>query len=249
MNAMNKEIPGFLTTERELGVLAEFWAREDKMSDFYSWMFPFSEGEFHPCERMAEIGTFIGEEEVKRAAEKATAELSKETGDDIFWTTFLEGGTLEDITRIPPQGASGYKDRASAYWYLRENEFALADLSQAIGMNPDDADLFSFRGSVLERLGLHEPAIADFLHALHLNPEQPRVHRKLADCHQAMGRLDEAVDDLTTAIRLDPGESYNHYQRGRIFEQMERKEEAHKDYERAMELGLGFDPRKLSHTR
>ena len=192
MNAMNKEIPGFLTTVGELVVLAEFWARADKLSDFNSWMYPFNEGDFHPCERMAEIGELIGEEEVKRAAEKATAELSKETGDDIFWTTFLEGGTLKDITRISPQGASGYKDRASAYWYLRENEFALADLSQAIGMNPDDADLFSFRGSVLKRLGLHEPAITDFTNALHLKPEH-RVLRQLADCHQALGR---PIEDL-----------------------------------------------------
>lgn len=71
-----------------------------------------------------------------------------------------------------------------AYQKLHEPERALACFEAALRLRADDAELYDFRGSMVQELGRLPEAFADFERALVLRPDFP-----LALFHRAMARL------------------------------------------------------------
>jgi serine/threonine protein kinase/WD40 repeat protein/tetratricopeptide (TPR) repeat protein len=93
---------------------------------------------------------------------------------------------------------------------------AIADLTQAIRLQPEDAHLHEFRGKLHKHLSRYEAAIVDLEAALRMNPDQPLVRESLAECYNnlawelangpAAGRnIDRAWVLIKQADRLTPG--------------------------------------------
>ena len=121
--------------------------------------------------RVGRIAKLLGDEPVEKAVEKAGAAFRLEAENCLMVTTFLAGGSLEDVTQIQPQKASEYASRASAFSCLGEFEFALDDLTQAINLDATNADFYFGRSGVYSHQDLHEQAIAELDEAIRLDPE------------------------------------------------------------------------------
>ena len=63
-----------------------------------------------------------------------------------------------------------YKSRADAYFANGDYERAISDLSKAIALNPEDANIYVRRGMAYEAKGDHQDAIADFSTVIRLKP-------------------------------------------------------------------------------
>ncbi len=71
---------------------------------------------------------------------------------------------------------------------------AIADLSQAILLNPNNADFYYERGSILGKLGDKEGAIRDFDNAILRNPHYAQAYLKRGGMSIDLG-LDQRVTD------------------------------------------------------
>ena len=80
----------------------------------------------------------------------------------------------------------------------------IASLSEVIQRNPNDAQAYNVRGSVLGRAGKREEALADFNKAIALDPNYAQAYANRGLLHRQMNRLEPALADYDRAISIDP---------------------------------------------
>jgi len=110
------------------------------------------------------------------------------------------------------KAAASYLRRGGAYQAIPRPELALADYSQAIAIEPADADAYLGRGRVHQSLGKYRAAKEDFDMALRLAPNHPFVLNArawlLATCPDARMRDGkQALADANLACRVTNRES------------------------------------------
>lgn len=110
--------------------------------------------------------------------------------------------------------------RAEAYTYrstLRESlDERVADLDEAIRLNPDAAQAHRLRAAV--KLSRNQPAeaVADFDAALRIEPDHPATHEARGLALAAQQKWDEARRSLNRAVELFPQATGALLQRGRV---------------------------------
>jgi tetratricopeptide (TPR) repeat protein len=121
-----------------------------------------------------------------------------------------------------PTDAAGFSRRGAAYASRRDFERAIADLTRACELAPNEAKYYYQRG--LARSNNHQPelAMADLDQALKLKPDDVYVLLKRAQLHLASGAQPAAVQDLDLAaglaakqadVRLEIASTYVHADR------------------------------------
>ena len=107
----------------------------------------------------------------------AAAQLSSQwqfcTGNPgIDWDTQIKSCTalIESKTELKENEAIAFYNRALAYENKEKYDLAIADFTEAIRLNPNDADFFLYRGINKQRIGDKAGADADIAEAKRLNP-------------------------------------------------------------------------------
>ena len=103
--------------------------------------------------------------------------------------------------------ARSYYNRGIAYFAKGYPDRAVADLTEAIRLDPNDANSFINRGNAYISKGDNDRAIADYNEAIRLGPEHPKfssVFYNRGFAYRANGDSDRAIADYSEAIRLDP---------------------------------------------
>jgi tetratricopeptide (TPR) repeat protein len=100
--------------------------------------------------------------------------------------------------------AAYYNNRGYAYSHKGDLDRAIADYSEAIRIDPVDADAFTSRGVAYRAKGDNDRAIADFNEAIRLDPKDAVAFNNRGYAYSAKGDLDRAIADYSEAIRLDP---------------------------------------------
>jgi tetratricopeptide (TPR) repeat protein len=85
----------------------------------------------------------------------------------------------------------------------QEYDRAIADLNQAIAIDPGYACSYNNRGRAFVFKGDYDGALADYNQAVRLDPKFALAYNNRADVWLHKGDLDRTIDDLSTAIRLD----------------------------------------------
>jgi tetratricopeptide (TPR) repeat protein len=76
--------------------------------------------------------------------------------------------------------------------------------TKAIGINPNDAELYYKRASYYEIKDKQDEAIADYSEAINLKPDYIDAYLKRAQCYKRRGLKGEAISDFNTIIGLNP---------------------------------------------
>ncbi|MFN7557735.1 tetratricopeptide repeat protein, partial [Microcystis sp.] len=113
---------------------------------------------------------------------------------------------------------------------------AIADFTQALQLEPKDADAYYNRGYAELVLGQYERAIADYTQALTINPNYVNALGNRCYVHYLTKKYEAAVEDCTKAIALNGNFADFFIYRGNAKDDLGRHAEAIEDYTKALSL-------------
>ena len=96
-----------------------------------------------------------------------------------------------------------YKSRGDAYFASGDYERAIADLSKAITLKPQDVNGYIRRGIAYEKKGDHEHAIADFSTVIRLEPMYATAYTMRGGAYEMAGDKRRAIADFRSALAID----------------------------------------------
>jgi tetratricopeptide (TPR) repeat protein len=133
--------------------------------------------------------------------------------------------------------------RVAAYFTSGKAAYEQEDYPQAVEqftkglqVDPQDPQLFYYRGLAhIAQDDFHE-ALADFGQAIRLNPKNAMAHYHRGLAHRLLGQHDQAIEDYTRALKLDPRLALAYRNRSLAYAAKGDNEKAKADYERALRL-------------
>lgn len=111
----------------------------------------------------------------------------------------LESASSDDTIRV-----MAYFNRARAHADRNEHDQAVADLDQALRLDPDNAMAYGLRGAIHGRKDELAAAIADFGRAIALNPKDTDALMNRGTAHERNGEYLRAIEDYDRAIAQAP---------------------------------------------
>jgi tetratricopeptide (TPR) repeat protein len=158
---------------------------------------------------------------------------------------------VRGCTEIIERGGQETSERRSAAHVLRgwayankgDLAHAIADSTDAIGINPGNFEAFNLRGVAHKRNGDHDRALADYTKAIEIKPDFAGAYFNRGLAYLDMGEFDRAIDDYTKAIELDPENPDYYNSRAAAYERKGQPDRAGADYTKAnVNLCESYDP-------
>jgi len=142
----------------------------------------------------------------------------------------------QEAVRRAPTDPRARLELGLAYTQAEKYEFAMAELVEAIKLNPDNKDNLTAQanfhlGLVLLAIDRVPLAINAFREALRLGWKDATVYMALGQALTSQGKFDEAITQYQEALRLEPGETEAHASMGLALEGAGRVDEAIAQYE------------------
>ena len=113
---------------------------------------------------------------------------------------------------------------------------AIEAFSQAVKLNPRDADAYNNRGVAYNSKGEYGLAIKDFNQAIQLNPIDFAAHNNRGTTYVNIDEVELAIKDFNHAIRLNPCEDKPYNNRGIAYHKQGDYNLAIKDFNHAIRL-------------
>ena len=142
---------------------------------------------------------------------------------------------LVDV-RNAPEDPRARLELGLAYVQVEEYDFAMAELVEAIRLNPDNTDNLAARanfhlGSVLLAMERPKMAINAFREALKMGWKDASVYLGLGQALTSQAKFDDAIAQYREALRLDPNAADAYAGMGLAFEGAGRADDAVTQYE------------------
>ena len=112
--------------------------------------------------------------------------------------------------------AIAYANRGSVWMQKKQYDKAIADLSEAIRLDPELAGLYGNRGRAWFQKKEFDRAISDLDQCIRLDPKAPEFYLYRGRGWFAKSEYDKAIADYTSAIRLKPDNAYARAQSVRL---------------------------------
>ena len=110
--------------------------------------------------------------------------------------------------------------------------------SQAIALGPNDAAIYSARGSAYSANRQYTEAIADYSQAIELGLNDASIYTARGSAYNANQQYSKATADFSQAIALNPDDKAIYSARGSAYSANRQYTEAIADYSQAIKLGL-----------
>jgi tetratricopeptide (TPR) repeat protein len=152
-----------------------------------------------------------------------------------------QAGQLEQAATYCQLALQDEPERADALKILSGIRFmegrldeALATLSRAAALDPDDPKVHANLGSILTRLNRPADAVAAYQRALAIAPDYAEAHYNLGATFAQLDRLDEALACYDRVLALAPAHGRALINRGGTLSALNRHEEALACYDRVL---------------
>ena len=113
---------------------------------------------------------------------------------------------------------------------------AILYLSNAIKIQPNDAEMYYNRGVAYENLGQYQPAIKDYNQAISLKPAYSEAFYNRGTLYSEIGQYRQAIEDFNQAISLQPHDAEAYHGRGFAYDKLGQYQQAIEDYNKAISL-------------
>ncbi|MCO6509453.1 MAG: tetratricopeptide repeat protein [Aridibacter famidurans] len=129
-----------------------------------------------------------------------------------------------------------YTARGEAYLGVKRYKEAEADLTAAIGLEPQNSSAFRRRANIRSAAGNHQGAVEDLSNAIGLEPGNAQNYLSRGLSYEKLKKYKEAIDDYTKAIELDPKLAWAHNNRAFAYHQQRKYAQAEPDYLKAIAI-------------
>ena len=141
-----------------------------------------------------------------------------------------------------------------AYLQAEEYDFAMAELVEAIKLNPDNRDNLAAQanyhlGNALLAIDRAALAVNAFREALKLGWRDAGVYLALGQALTSQGKFDDAIAQYREALRLAPGATEAYAGLGLAYEASGRVDEAVTQYERYLQSAPATDDHGVDAIR
>ena len=113
---------------------------------------------------------------------------------------------------------------------------AILYLSNAIKIQPNDAEIYYNRGVAYENLGQYQPAIKDYNQAIIIKPAYSEAFYNRGTIYSEIGQYQQAINDFNQAISLQPNDAEAYHGRGFTYDKLGQYQRAIEDYNQAISL-------------
>ena len=110
--------------------------------------------------------------------------------------------------------AWAYTNRGSVYDYKKDFDHAIADLTEAIRLDPDATVAYQDRAASYRNTGQYTRALDDLNHALRLAPGDARTLMSRGVIYLKLNAAARATVDFDASLRIDPKFAPSLYGRG-----------------------------------
>lgn len=153
----------------------------------------------------------------------------------------------------PTDKAMAFRNRGRARSDAGALDLALADLSEAIRLNPSEGPLYINKGLVRVRLNDLAGAIADYSEAIRLNPKSAIGYNGRGHAHLVIGEEEKAIADFSAAIALNPAGATTYNNRGLAYSKSGEPDRAIEDFTAAITINpiyaLAYNNRGYVHEQ
>ena len=132
--------------------------------------------------------------------------------------------------------AIGFLNSAIAWFRMGEYEKSLADLNEAIRLDPKLADAYGNRAVIWIYKGDVDRALNDLNEAIKLEPQLSNAYNIRGEVWVRIGDFNRAVEDLNEAIRLEPKLAGAYSNRGLVWGRKGEHDKAIADFNEAIRL-------------
>jgi curved DNA-binding protein CbpA len=146
----------------------------------------------------------------------------------------------EPAPRLLSNEAEFHRERGIAAYRGGDFQQAIADLDQAIRLDPHDAEAYNIRGNAWDYMGDTDRALADYDEAIRIEPNNPAVFHDRGMMWRRKGDLDRALLDMDRAVRFGFSDANLYGDRGRIWYEKGRYYRAIADFDRASKINPNF---------
>lgn len=128
---------------------------------------------------------------------------------------------------------------------------AAADVSEAIKLDPKEAEYWFVRGGIhamlmaVDFVPSRDRAIADFTEAIRLDPKYAAAYRERGVVYERSTRMQEALADLNAAIRLDAKNAVAFYTRSKVHGFRKNFAAARSDAQTALKLFPDYEAARI----
>ncbi|MHB8974423.1 MAG: protein kinase domain-containing protein [Pirellulaceae bacterium] len=147
---------------------------------------------------------------------------------DARWAQDKAALALADIKQaknLDPALARTLTTRGWAYFDNLDFKKALADLDEAIRLDPTSSDIYAYRTVVYvsayiqqrDNNGSLDKALADSNEAIRLDPKSAFAYAVRAGVYRVNGDLDKAMADVNEALKLDPNNGWAISTQGELY--------------------------------
>lgn len=146
--------------------------------------------------------------------------------------------------------ASTGKERA-LYYYGRSKSFeksgdlrnAIEDCRKGIDLEPNNPEMYYYRGRLYMYTRSHKRAVKDFSMALNKGiRDRSAVYSYRGWAYVILRDFQNAIKDHDKVVELSPENGKSYQNRGSMYAAMNDHEKAIENYRKAIELGAGSDP-------
>ncbi|AVH69721.1 RNA polymerase sigma factor RpoD [Nostoc sp. 'Lobaria pulmonaria (5183) cyanobiont'] len=120
----------------------------------------------------------------------------------------------------------------------RDRDFlgAIENFTQALELNPNNAQLHYQRGLANTKGEFQKEAIEDFTQAINLNPQYIDAYYQRGHVHYSLGDNLKAIEDYSEIIFLNPNEALAYFYRGFVRSNLGEMQEAIGNYSQALKI-------------
>ncbi|HEV2955355.1 MAG TPA: tetratricopeptide repeat protein [Xanthobacteraceae bacterium] len=138
--------------------------------------------------------------------------------------------TLEALNKDAPF------NRGAGFLRIGDYEHAVEQLTEAIKLEPKNAQIFDYRGRAYSLKKDYALATDDYNEAIKLDPTNGQIYEDRADNYYRMKDYDHAIEDYSKAIALGTKNDHIYNFRGNSYYSKSNYDKAIEDYSSAIEL-------------